>query len=179
MLAIVGAILIPIGLLFFVAAPLSIEITRPQGPMRPPRPPQVVLAVSLAAVGAVIEITALVFCLVWLYQAWRLILRGDEEYSAGLIVGLLFVPFFNLYWIFRAIPGLSTAIQDEMKYQAPSRAHSAGWIPGLAACILALIPYLQPVAVCMFVAWMLIANNALQRFVRFHEALADEPREGR
>ena len=53
-----------------------------------------------------LPVTALIFCFTWLYQAWRLALHDDEDYSAGLMVGLLFVPVFNLYWAFRAIPGL-------------------------------------------------------------------------
>jgi hypothetical protein len=90
------------------------------------------------------------------------------------MVGLLFVPFFNLYWMFRAIPGLSSAIQQELKLVAPARSFSAGWVPGLAACILALIPYAQPVAICFFLAWMLIANHAINRLVRFHDELRGE-----
>lgn len=120
--------------------------------------------------GGLAEIASLACILVWLYQAWRLVSHGDEEYSPGLMVGLLFVPFFHLYWIFRAIPGLSMAIRQELKY-VTHRTHAAGYGVGLAACILALIPYLQPIAVCMFIAWMLIANNALNRLIRIHNEL--------
>ena len=34
-------------------------------------------------------------------SSMRAVLHGDEEYSPGLMIGLLFVPFFNLYWTFR------------------------------------------------------------------------------
>ena len=106
-------------------------------------------------------------------------MRDDEEYSPELMVGMLLVPVFNLYWMFRAIPGLSTALQEELHHVAPHRPHSAGWVPGLIACILMLIPYFQPFAVCMFLAWLLLANNAVHRLVRYHQALAEESQEPR
>jgi len=103
----------------------------------------------------------------------RAILHGDAEYSPGLMVGMLFVPFFNLYWIFRAVPGLSLAIQQEMKYVAPHRQNAAGWVPGLAGSIIFLIPFppVWIIALCMLLAWMLLANNAIQRLIRIHNDL--------
>jgi hypothetical protein len=167
-LPIVGAILIPLGLVFFVGGPIVSEGFRRQGSL------PFVIGIFLWALAALTELTALVFLMIWLYQAWRVVSRGDEEYSPGLMVGLLFVPFFNFYWMFRAIPGLSAAIQEELNYLAPARAHNAGWVPGLIACIFALIPYGQPIAVCMFLGWMLIANNAVHRLVRYHDEMRRE-----
>jgi DNA-directed RNA polymerase subunit RPC12/RpoP len=169
-LPIVGAILIPLGLVFFAGGPIISN-----GFHRPGSLP-FVIGLFFVGLAALTELTALVLLMIWLYQAWRVVLRGDEDFSPGLMVGLLFVPFFNFYWMFRAIPGLSAAIQEELRYLAPARAHSAGWVPGLIACIFALIPYGQPVAVCMFLAWMLIANNAVHRLVRYHDELRRESR---
>ena len=45
---------------------------------------------------------------------------------------------------------------------------------GIIACIFALIPYGQPIAVCIFLAWMLIANNALQKLIHHHAELRAE-----
>jgi hypothetical protein len=167
-LAIWGAILLPLGVAVFFAGPIVSD-----GFRRPGSPP-FVLGFFLSSVGGLLEMIALVCCATWLFQAWRVVSHGDEEYSPGLMVGLLFVPFFNLYWLFRAIPGLSSALERELKYIAPARPSAAGWVPGLIACILLLIPYFQPVAVCMFLAWMLIANNAARRLVRLHEQASRE-----
>lgn len=166
-LAIIGAILVPVGVAFFIAA-LVVDSTFRRGPEHD------FMVGATCITGAGIELAALVFCMAWLHQAWRVVARDDEDFSPGLRVGLLFVPVFNLYWMFVAIPGLSTAIQNELRYLAPTRAHTTGWAPGLIACILLLIPYFQPIAVCMFIAWMLLANNALQRLIRYHERLRDE-----
>jgi hypothetical protein len=170
-LPILGAILVVGGFLLVIAAPISHKILRGT-------PLSHAVPTLLVIIGFLSWATALTFFAIWLYQAWRAVLHGDEEYSPGLMVGLLFVPFFNLYWIFRAIPGLSTAIQQELRYVAPRRVHGAGWVAGLIACILALIPYGQPIALCIFLAWMLIANNALQKLIRCHAELrAEEQRE--
>lgn len=170
-LSLVAVILIPTGAALTTAIIfVSSEILRLRG-----RNFDLVVFLALG-VGAVIELAALVCIFIWLFQAWRIVLHDDEEYSPGLMVGMLFVPVFNLYWMFRAIPGLSEALQEELRYMAPHRTHSAGRTPGLIACFLMLIPYFQPFAVCMFLAWMLLANNALRRLVRFHEEWLAEAR---
>lgn len=169
-LPIAGAILLLLGIAFFVIGPIVYESV----PRRQRWIGEVAIAIGCIA-GGIAELASIICTIVWLYQAWRFVSRGDEEYSPGLMVGLLFVPVFNLYWMFRAIPGLSTVLQAELRYRAPHRAHNAaGWGPGLIACILMLIPYLQPFALCMFLAWMLLANNALQRLVRYHEAVDND-----
>jgi hypothetical protein len=167
-LRIVGAILIPVGVAVFIAG-----IAISQGFRRPGSPP-FVIGILCANLSILAELTAVACFLTWLYQAWRAVLRGDEDYSPGLMVGLLFVPFFNFYWMYRAIPGLSTVTYQELKYVAPRREHACGWGPGLAACVLALIPPLWPIAICMFVAWALIVGNAVSRLIRFHEELRGE-----
>jgi hypothetical protein len=169
-LPITSAILVPLGVVVGITAPLLIDLVR----WRPGRRVEEFLIVMSVGAAGLVELAALVCAMIWLYQAWRLVAHGDEEYSPGLMVGLLFVPFFNLFWMFPAIPGLSTAIQQELRYLAPARSHNTGWVPGLIACILMLIPYFQPVAMCVFIAWMLIANNALQRIIRYHERLREE-----
>ncbi len=169
MLAVVGAVLIPLALMFFVSGPLVHELVGLHK-----RWIGAVAFVIGCIAGGVTVFAFLVCSIMWLYHAWRLVARGDEDFSPGLKIGLLFVPVFNLYWMFIVIPGLSTAIQDELRYLAPARTHNTGWVPGLIACIFMLIPYFQPVAVCMFIAWMLMANNALQRLIRYHERLREE-----
>jgi uncharacterized membrane protein YphA (DoxX/SURF4 family) len=131
----------------------------------------IVMEQQLILLTGLIELIALVFCTIWLYQAWRIAMHEDRESAPGWMVGLMFVPFFNFYWIFRAIPGLSLALQRKLKSLNPTSPNPAGWIVGLIACILVLIPYFQPIAVCMLLVWMLIANKAVHRLVRLHEQM--------
>jgi hypothetical protein len=42
------------------------------------------------------------------YRMWSAIQDGHARTTPGRAVGLLFVPFFNLYWIFQALPGFAS-----------------------------------------------------------------------
>ena len=62
------------------------------------------------AIGAIIMITAvaiygIVVSLVLLYKAWEAIRDGKQRTTPGKAVGFLFIPFYNLYWIFQAYAG--------------------------------------------------------------------------
>lgn len=171
-LPVISAILVPVGVLFLIAVPIIHDLFRIRGP-------DMELLLALACmIGLGSEVMALVCGTVWFYQAWRLMTREDEEFSPGLKTGLLFVPGFNLYWMFVVIPGLSAAIQNELREIAPNRTHNTGWVPGLVGCVLLVIPYLQPIALCMLFGWMLLANNSLRRLIRYHERLRDEEDDG-
>ena len=167
-LAVMAAFFIPLGVAMMIFGPAVSD-----GFRRPGRAEFVIGVISFCLGGA-FELAAFVLGLVWLYQAWRAVLERDEEYSPGLMVGLLAVPFFNFYWMFHAVPGLSAALTRELRHVAPTRSSNAGWTAGLVACILFLIPYLQPIAICIFIAWMLIANNAVHRLARIHARLREE-----
>jgi hypothetical protein len=48
-------------------------------------------------------IPAAVFYYILLYKAWAALDDGSTKPSPGAALGLMFVPFFNIYWIFIAI----------------------------------------------------------------------------
>jgi MFS family permease len=167
-LAVLAAFFVPLGAFLLILGPAISD-----GFRRPGSPPFVIGVIAFI-LGIALVFISFVFSLTWLYQAWRAVLEHDEEYSPGLMVGLLAVPFFNLFWMFRAVPGLSSALQKELAQVAPGRATGAGWTAGLVACIFMLIPYFQPIAICIFIGWMLLANNAVHRLVRIHNRLRAE-----
>jgi hypothetical protein len=108
-----------------------------------------VIVVGLIALGTFIA--AYVLALMKVYRAWKLIqpLRQVDPAEAtmptpGTAVGLLFVPFYNFYWIFVAYYGLMTRANKFFawrRYQVPpAKATLAQWF-----CILSLVgmvPYL-------------------------------------
>jgi len=117
----------------------------------------------LLGIGA--ELAAVVLFIIWLYRAWSVVSRPEDDPTPGMAIGLLFVPFFNFYWMFRVIPGLSAVLQRELHKRDPARHHGAGWGVGLAACIVALIPYVNVASVVLFPVWLNLANNAINRLV--------------
>jgi hypothetical protein len=168
---VIVAVLIPLGFALLLGAIVAANLIRGAAPLI-----EYVTVVVPVMLGAICEIAALVLSLIWLYQAWRIVWREEDDYSPELMVGLLLVPLFNLYWMFRAIPDLSAAVQQELKLFPAPRVYATGLGAGRAACILLLIPYGQPVAICLFLAWILIANNAVLRLVRFHDTLGGDRR---
>jgi hypothetical protein len=53
--------------------------------------------------------------LVLLYKGWTAINDGQARTTPGMAVGFMFIPLFNLYWMFMAIYGWA---QDYNKYIA-------------------------------------------------------------
>lgn len=170
---ILAAILFPLGAALFTFGLVISDGFHPRARSL------VTLGVVFSSTGMLLDLAALALAIIWLFQAWRAILRVDDEYSPGLMVGMMFVPIFHFYWMFRAIPGLSSAVQQELKHLAPHRRNSAGWWPGFLGCVFLLIPFppVWVISACMLLAWMLLANNAVQRLARYHKALQNDTRE--
>jgi hypothetical protein len=53
-------------------------------------------------IGWLLTIAAYVVGLIYLYRAWSLVQPAGSTISPAKAVGFLFIPFFNLYWIFIA-----------------------------------------------------------------------------
>jgi hypothetical protein len=87
------------------------------------------------------------FCIL-LYKLWKTVQDGRARTSAGQAVGFCFIPFYNLYWMFVALPGLA----DELNRCAQNRSlQVAPASKGLfmAYCIMvfaACIPFLGIIA---------------------------------
>lgn len=102
------------------------------------------ILLSIIFVGIPAAIAAIVLSCVFHYKAWNQIQDGQQRTSPGKAVGFCFIPFFNFYWIFVAMYGLSQDLNGyTRRYQiaAPPVAEDLA----LAYCILAvcsIIPYL-------------------------------------
>jgi hypothetical protein len=68
-----------------------------------------IISVILAWCALIASITLL--C-VQLYKAWNQIQDGYARTSASKAVGFLFLPFFNLYWLFVAVYGLACDLHN-------------------------------------------------------------------
>ncbi len=119
------------------------------------------LAGSLFTFG-LSAIASMVLFYIILYRHWQLIQDGYARTTPGRAVGFLFIPFFNLYWIFEAFPGL---IRDTNAYiqrhGLPVKIQDAGL--ATAFCILTLlclVPYLNfATGVAVLVIQIILAKN--------------------
>ncbi len=119
------------------------------------------LAASIFTFG-LSAIASMVLFYIILYRNWQLIQDGYARTTPGKAVGFLFIPFFNLYWIFEAFPGL---VRDTnayiQRYNLPVKMQETGLAS--AFCILTLlclVPYLNfVVAIALLVIQIIMAKN--------------------
>jgi len=69
---------------------------------------------------------------VLLYKFWRVVQDGYASTSAGKAVGFMFIPLFNIYWMFRAYWGLSKDLNQYIQRHFTGRPaeelhHSKEW----------------------------------------------------
>ena len=103
----------------------------------------IAIAVVLDLIGALLVLCGSVFYLVALYKAWASIQDGHARTTPGKAVGFLFIPFYNFYWVFQAIPGFAddyNAYLDRAKISAPPMGR--GLLQALAVLqVLSVIPF--------------------------------------
>jgi hypothetical protein len=54
------------------------------------------------------------------YRFWQVVQDGFANLTPGMAIGLLFVPYFNYYWIFRAVYGLSKELNRYIERHFPN-----------------------------------------------------------
>jgi hypothetical protein len=90
---------------------------------------------SLAALFIAI---AIINALVFHYKAWRAIPAGATDVTPAKAVWFLFIPLFNLYWLFRSIYGFAYEFNDLVtRHELPVKKLPA--VLYLLQCILILV----------------------------------------
>jgi len=98
----------------------------------------VLIAVGQMPLGLLLSVYAGVVALVMWYKAWKAIQDGHARTTPGKAVGFLFIPFFNLYWIFQAFWGFAKDYNSYLSRHGMSVAQlSTGLF--LIYCILILV----------------------------------------
>jgi len=60
---------------------------------------------GLHSTGNLIRIVSVILHFVLLHRIWAMIQIGNVRATPGMVVGFLFIPFYNLYWIFQVYWG--------------------------------------------------------------------------
>lgn len=72
------------------------EAPAPQWPVMPP------LVSGITIISFILMLIGMVFGLIYLHRAWVLLQPHTKVSTPGKAVGFLFIPLFNLYWVFIA-----------------------------------------------------------------------------
>jgi hypothetical protein len=111
-------------------------------------------------VGYIGILASAVYQYMLIYKLWSLIPRERAQTTPGKAIGFLFIPIFNLYWIFVAFHGLTKALNNEIQSVAPNKQVSEGL--SLAFCVCALIfPIAVPILIIILMKQQATAGVAL------------------
>lgn len=129
-----GAILLGV---FLMCLPGLVSALSPEEP-----PEQVkMILVGLFGIGVITILVAGILSWVYLHHAWKCLRPGQlARTTPGKAVGFLFIPFFNLYWIFQAVYGLAVDWNRTIAHY-PDLQNAPNLPAGLALgyCITALV----------------------------------------
>lgn len=79
------------------------------------------LTAILGVICAICSIAGCVYACIILHRMWHIIQSPEQAITPGRAVGYLFVPFFNLYWVFVAYWNWSKEYnQFVVRYQVPN-----------------------------------------------------------
>jgi hypothetical protein len=103
----------------------------------------VTLTFALLGVAGLLSLyAAVVFCRM-IYKMWAVIQDGCARTGPGKAVGALFIPFYNLYWMFQVFPGFATdynAFAERHALNLP-RLSTSVFTAYAVLCLFAAIPY--------------------------------------
>ena len=74
-----------------------------------------IFQVAGLVLGIGLSITAVVFFLIMLWQAWAAVQAFDAKTTPGRAVGFLFIPFYNFYWVFVAYWELARTLDRALR----------------------------------------------------------------
>ena len=112
-------------------------------------------------------------CLAWIYKTWQLIDPEVAETTPGKAVGFLLIPIFDLFWLFKVLPGLSYGLEYTLIKHTNLRmdAKDTGYRAGMATAILNLCGLIPLIGFLFFfigivtgIHWM-IKVNALRNLM--------------
>ncbi len=189
------SLLIPGAISFYFWIPVSVYLVAQALAGKPiSRPPWIAGWWGLVmrdATRLVLSVLAAPFLtlvpLVFVYRIWKSIQSFGARTTPGKAVGLLFVPFFNLYWVFVAYWGFARDFNTAAQHHGlPVPRVSQGL--ALAICILGLLSVIPLFGIFTgFVGWMLFlvfvwqvctAVNALSQVAGEWPAVATHLRGG-
>jgi hypothetical protein len=100
----VGTIAVTLGLSGILSIISIVMTTTGTGMSRRSDPYQLL---SMLAIAVLLAIIGAVVMMVLVYKMWASIQDGYARTSPGKALGFMFIPLFNLYWVFQVFPGFA------------------------------------------------------------------------
>jgi hypothetical protein len=102
--------------------------------------------------ASALALIASVLFVIVVYKMWAAIQDGHARTDPGRAVGFLFIPFFNIYWAFQALPGFAKDYNSYLERHGLNlrRLPEGIFVAYIILCLGAWIPV---------VGWLLVAAN--------------------
>jgi hypothetical protein len=118
---------------------------------------------EMAAAVPIPILIALIVHLVFVYKFWNSIQDGHPRMTPGKAIGFLFIPFFNIYWLFQVYPGFATDYNRYIQEKGiQARPLSQGLLTAMAIFILVSIPVVNWIVQAMAISKICDAVNAIK-----------------
>jgi hypothetical protein len=114
-----------------------------------------ILLLGLAVI--LLAILALILSAIVHHRCWSLLPESNRKTTPGKAVGFLFIPLFNLYWVFPSFVGLATGRMAAV--QRPVAGLKGNAIAFAIAFILCIIPNTMVPEVLMLVLWTTLVGR--------------------
>ena len=104
------------------------------------------LGLGLTGLGMALGLWLMILSVMYVYRMWMLVPLSYARTSPGQAVGFLFIPFFNLYWVFQAYYGWAQDYNrwlDDTQQSHVPRASVGLFQATCILCILCAIPLLN------------------------------------
>jgi hypothetical protein len=106
-----------------------------------------------------------------LHRMWCAIQDGQTSVTARMAIGFLFIPLFNIYWIFRAWASFPTEYNNYIdRYALPVEPLAGKWFVAYPILILLAAILYVPLLAVPFV-FIVVATNACAAVSRLDEAV--------
>ncbi len=162
MLIIGGSLTIILGYLI-----LGVKLVDIANPENLPQGATLYIGGGIILIGIGCIIAAAIVPYVYLYRAWKCLQPGGAKISAGLAVGLLFIPLFNIFWLFKAIGGLPKQWNNITASYQNTR-HS----PKLTMTVAMLLIFIPFIGIIM---WLAQITKALNFMAALHTQQSKPP----
>lgn len=134
---------------------------------------------GLACFSFVPVIVGTVFHMILVYRMWSAIQGGVARTTPGKAVGFLFIPFFNLYWMFQAYWGWAVDYNrtaSAVGFHGPPASEGLGLAYGILT-LCSMVPYLGSLAgLAGLVILLIFLADSIDRVNALTDAVFIEPR---
>jgi len=157
-----GIIFITVGVIILIAAGVMAGIT--EGKFSGVNMGLIGAGIFFFLLGITATIIAAIFGFILLYKAWQAIQDGQPRTTPGRAVGFLFIPFFNLYWMFVAYWGYAKDfnLYVQSKGLNPSQLPEGLFLAFPIVSLCSGIPYLGSIAgMAAIVIYIIICNQMI------------------